>query len=117
MDITEAARHSNHEQFEHIISEIERLTQRPLHQATIAIWGLAFKAGTDDTRSSPAIEIARRLQTSLATVCAHDPVVNHVDNLDCGSALEICDNADLLIIATEWPQYAAADYQAVAHRM
>lgn len=50
-------------------------------------------------------------------VRAHDPIDHHATGIDCGPALAVCDTADLLVIATEWPEFAAADLTAAADRM
>ncbi|MDJ0961903.1 MAG: UDP-glucose/GDP-mannose dehydrogenase family protein [Acidimicrobiia bacterium] len=87
----------------------------------IALLGLAFKPGTDDTRDSPAVGIARKLQQLGAVVTAHDPVV--VD-LPGASALRIAadhttaiDRADAVVLVTEWPQYQTLDFTEVAAAM
>ncbi len=87
----------------------------------IALLGLAFKPGTDDTRDSPAVGIARKLQQLGAVVTAHDPVV--VD-LPGAAGLRIAadhmsaiDRADAVVLVTEWPSYRALDFAAIAAAM
>jgi len=82
----------------------------PLAGLTIGVWGLAFKAGTDDVRDSLALRIIDMLAERGATVIAYDPAV-HVTTLPPGSrlvtsALEAAD-ADALLVLTEWPEFAA----------
>lgn len=116
--VTEAAAESNREHLEHVTSRIADAVRRPLHQATIAVWGLAFKAGTDDTRSSPAIELIGRLRGAHATVRAYDPVASvGPDVVETGDMYEICQDADMLLVTTEWPEFGAADPAEIAERL
>jgi len=83
----------------------------------VALWGLTFKAGTDDRRQSPALEIARRLTHLGAAVHAYDPTVPAGTLLGIkihSSSLAACRDADALVIGTEWPEFAAADLTALA---
>lgn len=88
--------------------------------ARIGVWGVTFKAGTDDVRDSLAIQIINDLQSRGATVIAYDPSVSNVrDHVDClvaSSALEAAE-ADALVILTEWPQFRAIDVDAIAARV
>jgi len=92
----------------------------------IALWGLAFKPGTDDLREAPSETIIAALATAGARIVAHDPVAmpaaqrrhGHLPALSFAvDPLEAIDRADALVIATEWPQYAAVDWAAVRKRM
>jgi UDPglucose 6-dehydrogenase len=83
----------------------------------IAVWGLSFKPDTDDVRSSVAVNIIEALVKEGAQVTAHDPkamekfkelpVAASVRLADC--PLEAARGAEALIIATEWPEFAAID--------
>jgi UDPglucose 6-dehydrogenase len=81
----------------------------------VAIWGLAFKPDTDDLRNAPAVEIAKELMGGGATVAVHDPVAMHVAKpLIPGASFaltpqEAAQDADCLVICTEWQEYATAD--------
>ncbi len=84
---------------------------------TIGIWGLAFKAGTDDVRDSLALRIVDMLAERGATMLAYDPAV-HITTLPKGSrlvtsALEAA-AADALLVLTEWPEFHAIPPQAYA---
>jgi UDPglucose 6-dehydrogenase len=82
----------------------------------IAILGLAFKAGTDDVRFSPAIALAKRLLEEGAAVVAYDPVAaaNAKDEcLDLGIAenpYDAATNAHCLVVATDWDEFADLDF-------
>jgi UDPglucose 6-dehydrogenase len=81
-----------------------------LRGATIAVWGLAFKAGTDDVRDSLALRIVADLTKRGAMVRAFDPAV-HAAALPDGasfapSALAAAEGADAVLVLTEWPEFA-----------
>lgn len=92
----------------------------------IALWGLAFKPGTDDLRDAPSEVLIEMLVAAGATVVAHDPVAmpaarrkhGHLPALRFAiTAIDALDGADALLIATEWPEYRQADWTAVRKRM
>ena len=78
----------------------------------IAVWGAAFKPGTDDVRDSPSLDIACRLQALGARVSVYDPMATanalaafpELDYAD--SALEAASDADAVVLATPWPEFA-----------
>jgi UDPglucose 6-dehydrogenase len=96
----------------------------PLEGRRFALWGLAFKAHTDDIREAMALELIESLTALGAEVVVHDfeampnvrarlgDKVRYADD-----PLAACDGADALLIATEWPQYGKADLNAVAGRL
>jgi UDPglucose 6-dehydrogenase len=78
----------------------------------IAIWGLAFKAMTDDIRESPAVEIINTLLDKGATVRAFDPIakITPRENLNItNSPLEACAGAQALVVLTEWSEFSDID--------
>jgi UDPglucose 6-dehydrogenase len=83
----------------------------------IGLLGLAFKAGTPDTRESPALALARLLIKSGRHISAYDPAVRTVpaeENVSLRSTiLEACKGADGVVIATEWPEFAEMDLAAL----
>jgi UDPglucose 6-dehydrogenase len=89
---------------------------------TFALWGLAFKPNTDDIREAPALDIINTLLAGGAKVQAHDPeAMPNVERIygekvsfvkDEYAALE---NADALIIATEWGIFRTPDFDKLAH--
>lgn len=88
-----------------------------LHRRRIALWGVAFKAGTDDVRESPALRIAQILTDDGAEVIAYDPeartdLIPMVDD-----PVEAVRDADVLLIATEWPEFNTVDLKEVASAM
>ncbi len=91
-----------------------------IDQPHVALLGLAFKAGTDDTRHSPAVSIAEGVLAAGHTVTAYDPAVTDapVPGISIAqSAMDAVDGADVLVVATEWPEFAALDLDAVSGAM
>jgi UDPglucose 6-dehydrogenase len=82
----------------------------------IGLLGLAFKGGTADTRSSPAVALAVRLAAAGARVQAYDPAarVELPGIAQVPDAVAAAAGADVLLVATEWPEFAALDPAALA---
>ena len=106
---------------------IENMAQRILKEVEdipspkIAVWGLAFKEGTDDCRESPAVEIVQRLTSHYVDVCVYDPQAMTTARRILGDTVRYAPDmysaaqgADVLVILTEWPQFDAADWKRVA---
>lgn len=72
----------------------------------IAVWGLAFKAGTNDVRDSPALSLIGLMEAEGAEVIAYDPVATDRTVKMASSALEAAKGSDALVVATEWPELA-----------
>lgn len=82
---------------------------------TFAVWGLAFKPDTDDTREAPALVLIQELLAAGAKVRVYDPQVK-----DCGLPVTYCTDkydvlhgADALFICTEWEEFRSADLEKV----
>jgi UDPglucose 6-dehydrogenase len=92
---------------------------------TIALLGLAFKPETDDLRDAPSLQIAERLLQMGARVKAYDPIAiaacraNHpaLRIQYCESAEDAVQDADALVLVTEWRQFATLDLRSLAKRM
>ena len=108
----------NDEQFERITSKIERMAGGSVDGKTVAVWGLTFKARTDDTRRSPSLEIIERLVERGATVQAYDPAAHAAPYsvaVDLrGDAYAACEGADVLAVLTEWDEFRWVDFDKVA---
>ena len=112
----------NEEQFARVVDKVRRSAGGDLSGRTVGVWGLTFKAGTDDLRDSPALEIIVRLLDQGALVQAFDPTVSSVDGLPSGtsvvaSSMEACERADVLVVLTEWDEFRWQDPAAVAAGM
>ncbi len=81
----------------------------------LAVLGLTYKAGTDDLRNSPAVELINKLQELDALIVAYDPegmpnASKYFEKLECAnSMMEAIEGADAIIIATEWEEFKTMD--------
>jgi UDPglucose 6-dehydrogenase len=105
--------------------KVIRETLWVLREKRIAVWGLTFKPDTDDLRSSVAIELVADLLREGAHVIAYDPkgmqkaraIKAIADAEFASSALEAVNDAEALIIATEWNEFANVDLAVVKEKM
>ena len=97
---------------------------RPIEGAKIAVWGLAFKADTDDIRESAAIDVIRLLLDKGATVRAHD--YKGMENMKqvfkdevewCHDPVSAAAGADAVALLTDWPQYTTLPFRKIAATM
>lgn len=109
----------NQEQYRRVTAKAARLAGGTLKGVTVALWGLTFKARTDDLRSSPALEVAERLRKAGAKVQAYDPTVSSpISGLDlCEDAYSACEGASVLVVATEWDVFRWLDFDKVGELM
>jgi UDPglucose 6-dehydrogenase len=89
---------------------------------TIALWGLAFKPGTDDMREAPSLTLIEQLLDHGATVCAYDPVAGNEARRVLGdlpalryaaNPMAALEGADALAIITEWKEFRSPDFEAM----
>jgi UDPglucose 6-dehydrogenase len=117
--ILRSAIEANEVQLSSVVAKVRAAVGGELRGRNVAAWGLAFKAGTDDRRFSPAVEIVRRLVDEGAQVRAYDPTVTEVTS-DLPPAAEVCpdpygacDGAEVLVILTEWDEFRWLDLAKV----
>jgi UDPglucose 6-dehydrogenase len=115
--ILDAVTEVNETQKSHLVTKIKRYFGN-LAGKHFALWGLAFKPNTDDIREAPALEIIEALLTEGATVAAFDPeAMNNVKEVFrdkitfCETTYDCLNNADALIIATEWNEFRTPDFE------
>jgi UDPglucose 6-dehydrogenase len=111
----------NEEQFERTTEKIVDMAGGSVDGVTIAVWGLTFKANTDDRRDSPSLEIISRLVARGARVQAFDPTVA-ADESDeglvvCADPYAACDGASVLAVLTEWDEFKWLDLDKVGSLM
>ena len=115
MHVTSAAHQANLAHQELFAERIDRIVGGVAGRS-VGLLGLAFKAGTDDIRSSPAVRLAEWLLTHGAVVHAYDPAAaRHASRLlpDLvihGTAMEALVGAEVAVIATEWPEFKELDW-------
>ena len=97
-----------------------RLLDGRVHGRRVAVLGAAFKAGSDDVRDSPALDVAATLQARGATVLVHDPMAGrNAERAKPGlraveSVEEACRDADVVLVLTDWEQFRGIDPVALA---
>ena len=113
----------NEDQFDRVASKVAELVGGDLSGCRVALWGLTFKARTDDRRESPALHIARRLLDAGAVLQAHDPTVGDGPLAEL-PAIEVtsdpyaaCEGAEALVVLTEWDEFRWLDFDKVASIM
>ncbi|OIQ48858.1 UDP-glucose 6-dehydrogenase TuaD [Pseudodesulfovibrio hydrargyri] len=89
---------------------------------TLALWGIAFKANTDDIREASAVQVIKALTSLGMKVRAFDPVANtrareeigHIENLEImDSQYDVLDGADALAVVTDWNQFRNPDFERI----
>ncbi len=108
---------ADHEQRRRVAEKVRQAAGGGLHRRRIAMWGVAFKAGTDDIRESPALRIARILQADGAEVVAYDPEASSDELIMADDPIAAVTDADVLLVATEWPEFSTIDMTRVAAAM
>lgn len=103
-----------------LLHKVRREFGEYLDGRVFALWGLAFKPGTDDIREAPAIEIIEGLLARGAAVRATDPVACDRARERFGDRIvldhdgyRILDGADALLVVTEWNEYRFPDFDRI----
>jgi UDPglucose 6-dehydrogenase len=133
---------TNDEQFARVVNKVRLAVGGELQGAVVAAWGLTFKAGTDDLRNSPAVEVVQRLVEGGAVVQVFDPTVPVADGQKSGpvehlaefagedvtvdldqlvraypDAYAACDRASAVVVLTEWDEFRWLDFGKVRAAM
>jgi UDPglucose 6-dehydrogenase len=124
LNIMTAAQIVNSSMPEYIINKLEDVIKKPLNNLKITVLGLSFKAGTSDVRRSPGIAIANILQQKGAAVLGYDPKANDEAKADLNKNIILVDSikaatvgSEVVIIATDWPEFLEYDLVALSHDM
>lgn len=127
-----AVREVNDEQKRLLSGQISRHFGGRLEGRTVAVWGLAFKPGTDDVREAPGCELVTQLLTAGASVRAYDPMAMPnaraalAARLDTAALARLTlvehadvalEGADVLALATEWKEFSSPDFGAMAQKL
>jgi len=123
---------SNEQQLARVVAKVETACGGALDGVTVGVWGLTFKANTDDRRDSPSLQIAHRLAALGAAVRAFDPTVavghDADDDADaladavpadlagltlCADPYEAATEARALVVLTEWDEFRWLDLATV----
>ena len=123
LSIIEQVQRVNDERKIAMISRIERAAGGSVEGKTVAVLGVTFKPNTDDMRDAPSLVIVPALQGRGAKIRVCDPVGRaHGEELLPGvtwtaSAMEAAAGADVLVALTEWNEFRALDFEALAKVM
>jgi len=124
MSILKSVSEVNDVQKRVLVEKIKRHFGGDVKDRTFALWGLAFKPGTDDMREAPSLEISRGLLEAGARVRASDPIANEVAREQLDPRVElaedpyaILDGADGLVLVTEWLQFRTPDFEGIRDRL
>src|SRR5439155_11961204 len=117
LDILQAVEAANQRQKRVLFEKLQRHFRDKLAGETIAVWGLAFKAETDDVRESPALVLVEALLTAGAAVRVHDPAALEAARLRLGDrvayashAYDALEGASPLAVVTELLEYRNPDF-------
>jgi len=122
MPLLSAVDRVNERQKRVVLDKIEARFGSDLGGLVFALWGLAFKPGTDDMREAPSQVVVRELAGRGARICAYDPVatdearrvLGDVASLEFAtSAMQALNGADALVILTEWKEFRSVDLEAM----
>jgi len=110
----------NDQQFVRVVDKVRDACGGDLEGKKVGVLGLTFKAGTDDLRDSPAIEICKRLVAAGAVITAHDPVAteSYIDGVTTvDDPYDACQDAEAVAILTEWDDFKFLDLDQLGERM
>ena len=118
--ILEAVERFNEDQKRQLLRMIDEAFPEGLSGRRIGVWGLSFKPETDDMREAPSIVVIEGLLERGAEVCAHDPEALDAARAVFGDRIRYVENnydalqdADALVIITEWKQYRVPDFKRI----
>ena len=115
--LLDAALESNLKAHARIVEKCKKALGGTLKDKKISVWGLSFKANTDDTRFSPAISVIERLILEGAQISSFDPIVKSVENLSMKVSADIKQNvtgADAIVLLTEWQEFKEIDPKEIS---
>jgi UDPglucose 6-dehydrogenase len=120
MRVLQAVEDANDKQKHRLFQKLAAVMGASLRGCRVAVWGLAFKAQTDDMRESPALTLIEELLSAGATVVAHDPAAMHEGARRLGSRITFAPTnydalagADALVIVTDWNEYRFPDFARI----
>ena len=126
LKVLQAVEDANDAQKHVLTSKVKARFGASLAGKHFALWGLAFKANTDDMREAASREVIADLLAAGATVTAYDPVAIHEAQRIYASEPRLTyaanpmlalDNADALVIVTEWKEFRSPDFDAIKSKL
>ncbi|NIM52892.1 MAG: nucleotide sugar dehydrogenase [Gemmatimonadales bacterium] len=120
LDVLKAVEAANARQKQKLGEKVVGALDGTAEGKAVAVWGLAFKAGTDDMRESPAIDLIETLLGGGARVRVHDPQALGTAQVLFGDRIEYAthmydalDGADALVIVTEWLEFRNPNFERI----
>ena len=116
----------NQNQKQILYEKIKKYFDDALNGKVIALWGLAFKPGTDDMREAPSCALLEALWDSGIKIQAYDPIAmdeckriysNHTQLLLCENPYQALHMADALVIVTEWDEFKEPNFEQIKHAL
>ena len=124
MQITQAVQQANTEQQKRFADKVIKHFAGKEQQTTLCVWGLAFKAKTDDIRESPAVFCVEQFVKAGIKVRAYDPEAAAAASEALGGVIETFENgydaldgSDALVILTDWQEFRNPDFEAMKSRL
>jgi UDPglucose 6-dehydrogenase len=124
LQVLKAVEAVNQRQKQRVLEKLAAALDGTLRGRRVAIWGLAFKAETDDVRESPALDLVRGLLAAGASVAAHDPQATESARRVLGDRISYesdpyaaLHDADALAIMTEWLAFRNPDFDVMKARL
>jgi UDPglucose 6-dehydrogenase len=124
MEVLEAVHRTNERQKHLVFDRLLKHFHGEIAGRIVALWGLAFKPGTDDIREAPSLVIIEKLLAAGAIVHGHDPVAGPAITAQFGDRIKLFDNnydaaegASALAVLTEWNQYRRPNFDTLRERM
>ena len=123
METLYAATKANKNQKAHMCIKLEKLINASLKDKKIAVFGLSFKANTDDVRESSSIDMIEFILSRGGIVSAYDPIANasmmklfkNISYFD--NVYDAIKGADALVIMTEWNEFRSLDLHRIKNTM
>lgn len=124
MTITEAVQQTNYRQHERFAGKVTAYFADSPKPVKLGVWGLAFKARTDDVRESPAVYCIQKFLEKGFSITAYDPEAaktgrellgNRIQTV--GNAYDVLDGADGLVIFTDWQEFRTPDFEQIVRRL
>ncbi|MGI8402167.1 MAG: UDP-glucose dehydrogenase family protein [Gemmatimonadaceae bacterium] len=120
LEVLSGVESANERQKTILMTKVKAALGGDLRGRRVAVWGLAFKAGTDDMREAPALTLIDALLREGASICAHDPAaLEHTRGL-LGNRIDYAETnyealvgADALVVVTDWNEYRHPDFERV----
>jgi UDPglucose 6-dehydrogenase len=120
LEVLAAVESANERQKRVLVQKVRDALGRELKGKRIALWGLAFKAGTDDMREAPALTLIEALLHEGVSICAHDPAALEHARALLGNRIDYAETnyealvgADALVVVTDWNEYRHPDFERV----